>query len=234
MLLEQAIYTSMESSRGRGYHLVSRSAGIDNDWATQLNRWCPSHASLLKSDNNASSLNFHQLNRDHFVLSRTTHGGPEFSQRGGLQVVTLILILRRDQLIGYSNNPFAVARTARSLGHLRWDNRYPALLPKIELPDTASSEQIIPPKLYRFPMLDQLESLLLSEEQVAIVTENQGLGAIEAILTQLQPSKRCSLSFTSGLKPSRHRPFRIHVIPYVDMQTRLKLSSLHIHCLPAG
>ncbi len=115
MRVEQAIYTSAVTNRGRGYHLVSRSAGITHGLETRLNLWCPSHASLLDPDDDASSLNFHPLDHDHFSLSRTVNGGPEFSQRGGLQVVTLILVFNREQLAGYVNNSLALARTARAM-----------------------------------------------------------------------------------------------------------------------
>ena len=231
MLVEQAIYTSAQTNRGRGYHLVSRSAGITGGLETLLNRWCPSHASLLSPDDDASSLNFHPLDEDHFSLSRTVHGGPEFSQRGGLQVVTLILVIHRKQLTGYVNNPLALARTARALGHIRWNNTFPTRLPSIELPEEASSESIVPTNGRPFQLLDTTISLLQGDKEVALIADHDGLSSIESILEQLPMPERCQLSFTSGLKPSQQRPFRLHVLSQDDRDTQQKLSSRNFHCV---
>ncbi len=231
MLVEQAIYTSAVTSRGRGYHLVSRSAGITRSLETQLNLWCPSHASLLDPDDDASSLNFHPLDNDLFSLSRTVNGAPEFSQRGGLQVVTMILVVNRKQLAGYGNNSLVLARTARALGHLRWTNDFPTRLPSIELPDEASSESIVPTPSQPFPALQTTINLLRREQEVALVVENDGLSSIESILDQLPMSERCPISFTSGLKPSKQRPFRLQVVRDTDQMTQRKLSSQNVHCV---
>ena len=231
MLVEQTIFTSAETSRGRGYHLVSRSAGITRGLETLLNVWCPSHTSLRDREDDASSLNFHPLDQHFFSLSRTVNGGPEFSQRGGLQVVTMILVVHREQLAGYGYNSLALARTTRALGHLRWTNTFPTRLPALELPDEASSESIVPPNRQPFPALDKTINLLRRDEEVALLVEDDGLSSIESILEQLPQSERCRLSFTSGLKPSNQRPFRLHVLRDTDSKTQKKLSSQNVHCV---
>ena len=231
MLVEQAIYTSAQTSRGRGYHLVSRSAGITGDMESQLNRWCPSHASLLDPSDDASSLNFHPLEGDYFSLSRTVYGEREYSQRGGLQVVTLILVLQRRHLAGYGNNPLTLARVARALGHVRWRNEFPPRLPEVDLPDEASSEFIAPTPSRAFPLLEETVNLLRRDQDVALLTESDGLAFIAAILERLAEPERCQLSFTSGLKPSQQRPFRLHVIRHADRETQQKLRCQNIHCV---
>ena len=72
-----------------GYHLVARSAGISEDLACRLSAWGPTHGSLLDESRDASSLSFFTPDDRWSVLARTVYGGPEYSQRGGRQIVTL-------------------------------------------------------------------------------------------------------------------------------------------------
>lgn len=59
--VEQAVFTSAETTRTAGYQLVARSPGILEDDGHALSAWGPSHESLLKSERQASSINFFLL-----------------------------------------------------------------------------------------------------------------------------------------------------------------------------
>ena len=135
MWLEQAVFTSTKSRQGEGYHVVAKSPGVSSGITTALNRRCPSHGALQGNASDFESLNFHRLTPNTLAVSRTVYGGKEYSNRGGLQVVTIVLVVKDFQLEGYVNDPFCLARMARSLGHLRWQPQFPSTLPSIELPD---------------------------------------------------------------------------------------------------
>src|SRR5262245_30872225 len=134
MRVEQAIFTSARTSKLKGYHLVARSPGIQDDSTRALIRWGPSHASLTSSDLEASSFNFHPAGTRGVAISRPVYGGAEYSARGSLQLVTRTLILRPEQLQGYDNDPLAVARVAMALGYLMFEPDAPEHLPALDLP----------------------------------------------------------------------------------------------------
>ena len=135
MQVEQAIFTSLRSRKSQGYHLVAQSSGLDDQLARRLCTWGPSHASLMNDHPDAESLNFHPLTDDWFAVSRTVYGGPEYSGRGGLQVFTQFLLLRREQLARYENHPLLVVQTAQLLGNLRLVSNILHHLPPVELPE---------------------------------------------------------------------------------------------------
>jgi hypothetical protein len=58
MKAERAIFTSGQSRDVRGYHLVARSPGIDDELAQRLSVSAPSHDSLEGTDLSASSWNY--------------------------------------------------------------------------------------------------------------------------------------------------------------------------------
>ena len=93
MWAEQAVFTSLVRRGRGGYHLVSRSRGVDETDAQALARWAPSHGALIVDGNNRTSVNFHPLPSGRFALSRTCAGPPEYSGRGGHQLYTHFLIV---------------------------------------------------------------------------------------------------------------------------------------------
>ena len=119
MLVEQAVFTSASTRKMRGYQIVATSPGLRPELSQQLARWCPTHAALLDTRPAAISLNGFPLGAAHYAVSRSVYGGPEYSERGSLQIVTLVLVLTMDQFASYNFNPIAFARTSLALGYLR-------------------------------------------------------------------------------------------------------------------
>ena len=232
MLVEQAVFTSLRSRRSQGYHLVASSPGADALLARQLCTWGPSHASLLDDQPNADSLNFHPLSDDWYALSRTVYGGPEYSGRGGMQVFTHFLLLRREQLLGYDNNLSVLARTARLLGSLRLMTEVPTQLPSVELP--ARPIKGCGSQLERQVHLrdDVIRSLRL-QHRVAVLGLPDPLPALAQIIRDLSGEDRLKLSFTTGLKPSVHRDFRLHFVDSVDANLHAVLSQQGIDLVTA-
>lgn len=108
--VEQAVFTSSNRDRMKGYQSVAKSAGIDRRLSQEIGRWAPTRNSSENPD--AWTLNCYPLANDFFAITRTTLGGPEYSGRGGTQVDTVILALRNEQLEPYRFNAVTLCRTA--------------------------------------------------------------------------------------------------------------------------
>lgn len=222
MFLEQAIFTSCKTRRGQGYHVVAKSPGLTGEMVKSLNRWCPSHSSLLTPSLDESSLNFHPLTSSFFALSRTVYGGKEYSRRGGLEVATMVVVAARENFAGYDNHPLRLARVARALGHLRWQPSFAERLSPIELPDSEYSESIFcsdcSPGNH-----DSIINELIAGKSIALVAESDGIAWLEAAISGLPRERRLELHFATGLKWSKQRPFRLQLMKYIDQPTRLRM-----------
>src|SRR5687767_10621746 len=99
MRLEQAIFTSVKSSRLDGYQLAAASPGITPDVSKELTIWGPAHDSLWDTRRDARSVNFFPLASGDYCLSSTTIAGEEYSGRGGGRVYSQMFLLPRQQLL---------------------------------------------------------------------------------------------------------------------------------------
>ena len=230
MWLEQAVYTSAKTRIGEGYHVVAKSTGVSSDMTKALNQLCPSHGALQSTHAQFESLNFHALTGDNLAVSRTVHGGKEFSSRGGLQVVTLTVILKRHQLAGFDNNPFRLARVARSMGQLRWLQQFPSQLPRVEVPDFDVAGQLAPLQ----PMMSQALAIYEAWRQgktVLVVTPHEASEIVESLLLHLPIEERIACHFTTGLKWSKARPFRLYITQSLDVETRLLMKNARVNII---
>lgn len=238
MQLQQAVFTSMQSGAMQGYHLAARSRGIDEQLAQQMTRWGPSHAALLNPDIQAWSLNFHPIREGWYVLSRTFYGEPEYSDRGGFRIVTCMLLLDTDDLLAYENHALALARTAMALGHLRFPLRFEEHLPLVDLPDGTLLTTNLPgqPELgiERRRAVERVQDIVNEGGRVALIGTVDPLRMLAAILDGMPRAARPFLSFTTGLKPSMNRSFRLHFLPKTDPSMERQLGTQDITCVPAG
>lgn len=251
MQIEQAIFTSADSGPMRGYQLVARSPGVDRRLAQELCRWAPSHASLWGDGAMSWSLNYFPAGEDWVAITRTLYGGPEYSRRGGMQVVTTMLAMRLEQLSGYHFNPLAVARTALALGHL-WLQPHPeerlstvTLPPRSAVPCGNEADETVlkaiddePPTSDRAaratpPLLGQVLDLIRDGQRVAVAGIRDPIAAFGELIALIPPAERPEVSFTTGLKPSIRRAFRLHFLPTADPTLRRSLTSQGIHCVAA-
>ncbi|MCA9169935.1 MAG: hypothetical protein KDB23_19805 [Planctomycetales bacterium] len=224
MLVEQAVFTSARSRKSQGYHLVAASQGLDENVLRALIKWGPSHASLTSSAANAESFNYHALTDNWQAVSRTVYGGPEYSRRGGLQVFTHYLLLRTEQWAGYDNNPMALARTAQLLGHLRLHIVTHDVLPQVELPDTAISVGTRAVSLLSIPLQEILQILRL-QDRLALIGCPDPAAAVGLLIREFPYNERLRLTFTTGLKLSIDREFRLLFASQADTQLNVQLKS---------
>lgn len=237
MQVEQAVFTSARTARMAGYHLVGRSAGIAEDLAHCLSLWGPTHGSLLDSRKDASGLSFFPVDRRWLALARTVYGGPEYSARGGRQIVTTFVVMDRQQFRAYGNNPLAVFCTAFVLGHLRWLGSIPEKLPPLTIPDEPLQSAAVRPasdEHVEDRLAQEVTWRLGQGANVALIGTIHPLPVLAAIFQGTDVERRSEISFTSGLRPSVQRSCRILFLPASDSGMRRQLESLGITCLSAS
>jgi hypothetical protein len=233
MRVEQAVFTSASTRRHRGYHLVGRSAGINDRVAQDLIRWCPTHASLADTRVNAQSINCFPVSDGRISISRTVYGGPEYSARGALQVVTLMLVVRGEQLCDYDYNPLHVYRTASVLGWLRLVSHIPADPAAADLPDRRLSACDVPqPDTQKNKdIVARSIQLLRDGHRVGYVNVLDPTIVLDALLRNVTPAERLNLSFATGLKPSHHRPFCLQFFDAATADLKATWTEQGIRCI---
>lgn len=213
MLIEQAIFTSAETSRREGYQLVAHSPGIDEADLRELSTWGPSHDSLLATGDDAVSVNFFPLPSGCFCVSKTTPGGQEYSARGGPKVYTQCLVVDAEGLLRFANNPFALLNAAFAQGSVRVHDRIPDELEPFRLVGRAAAvDQAALAQLRGEPGVTWLAALLeaaIASPALAIVGGAHALRLVAGLFNALPIECRTHFSFSTGLKYSPRRPFRV-------------------------
>lgn len=225
--IEQAIFTSAETQRAGGYQVIAVSDGLEDSELREIAAWGPSHGSLLSEGPEAASLNFHRLHSGRYCASRTVHAGPEYSARGGLRVYTHCLIVPPGVLARFANNPFALLRAALANGTLRVHEEIPRRLSACTLSGRAAAvDTALLARLCSSPGAPWLATLLQAALD-SVTLAVRGGPAPEAlfagILNCLPPPCRTEFSFSTGLKFSWRRPFRMVALgPDPQEQQRLR------------
>lgn len=224
MQVEQITYGSMNRSRMKGYQIIGKSPGVDATVSSEFCKWAPSHNSLeVGSDQvaqDAWGLSFFALSDYFYAIARSVHGGPEYSGRGGLAVVTNALIITRKQLATYEFHGVDLARTAITLGNLILQLDRDGTLPTVTLThrpismqqpvsDFADSTPAVLPGHAVNWIARETVSLLRDNRKVMVVGRCDPLPILTLLLDQLTPKERAETSFACGLKPSSRRDFRV-------------------------
>lgn len=235
MQLEQAVFASSDRGCVKGYQLVSKSAGIGTDVALELTRWAPTQ---LPSDApDRGTISAWRLLNGTFAIARTVHGGPEYSNRGGIQVVTMFLLVPVDQMELYDFNPIAVARTAIAFGHLRLPFHMRAEnLPTVMLPNqpvfrSITDRQTEPVSERRKTLIGELAELTRISQPFAVTGLSDPIDCVELLVATMSVHQRMKFSFTTGLSPSIRRPLQAHFYRYPDAVRLQTLQSQDIRCL---
>ncbi len=212
MLIEQAIFTSADTSRAKGYQLVATSPGVADVDARHLSGWGPSHDSLAEFCVPPVSVNFHVLPSGACCVSKTQTAGPEYSGRG-TRVYTSCLIAPPELSARFANNPFALLRAAAAKGLPKIHNAPPAHLAPFQLPGRAAAvdEGLIARLAEQLGArrLAWLMQSVLEGPPVFMAGAPKPDGAIAGVLHCLPPRARTEISFSTGLRFSSRRSFRL-------------------------
>ncbi|UUO05678.1 hypothetical protein M4951_20165 [Blastopirellula sp. J2-11] len=210
--IQQAIFTSAQTSRLDGYQLVAASRGVSVEDSRELATWCPAHDAMLRDDFAAYSVNFHPIGAGRYCVSRTINGQTEYSGRGGRQVYTHCLLIDAPQFALFANNPFHLLTAATVDANICWQSSLPSELSEIKLLPASKGIDLA---LFKQSQKDRTPYLLTAWFQEALDKPRlalTGYGGDESLFAQffnLTPiSLRPQFSFSTGLRYSQRRPFR--------------------------
>lgn len=238
MEIEQAIFTSLANRHGAGYQLAAASPGVREVDARRLAVWGPSHDSLWDGRSGAASINFHPLPSGVFCISRTTATGTEFSGRGGANVYTHCLIVTAEVLARFGNNPFALLTAASAKGFVEARQAVPERLTASRLPGRSTGfESELLRRIAAEPGASQFASFLtaaLKQPRLALFAGVKSELLIRGLFCCLPPACRIAFSFSTGLRYSPRRPFRLVGLPEEKSTPGCRIPDrhgLHAWCL---
>ena len=224
MHVEQAVYTSVRARRLSGYQLAATSPGVTAEEARELARWGPAHDSL-NNDEAPECVNFHRLASGNFCISRTVAAGTEPSGRGQRIYTQSLLVSPRD-FSAFDNHPLRLLDVAGVCGALQvWDD-VPEQLDALHLfaadfeCDLRRLENLV--EQVTADGLAQLLDHAMSLDRLGILSPAPAIDVLYGLLSLMPSSYRSDLSFTSGLRYSARRPFRIIFLPK-DVHSRRRL-----------
>lgn len=211
MQVDHAVFTSVKGNRLDGYQIARATAGVTGAETRELAQWGPAHDSLLSPS--VASVNFHTLSSGRLCVSRTFAAEAEYSGRGGARIETQFFLVCGEDFARFSNNPFRVLEAATAIGcATHQDPPRP-----LQLMGRASPlDRTLLAELLRDPgpsALCQLLDAVLRYPTVGVAWRGP-LGRLFAGLVNLLPvGCRADLSFSSGLRYSARRVFRLLALP---------------------
>ena len=215
--VEQAIFTSAKTDRSAGYQVVATSPGVSAADRRELTVFGPSHDSLIESGPEAVSLNFYPLPSGAFCISRTMAAGWEYSGRGGHRVYTHCLVVPAEVLRRFANNPFAVLWAASATGAMEVLPEISPCLGQLDLRGrTPTVDQSLLTRLVQrvgAAKLAQLVQSALASPCLAVDGPVPAEELIAGLINCLPMECRTAMSFSTGLKYSSRRRFRIVALP---------------------
>jgi len=217
VLIEQAIFTSAQTSHRDGYQLVSTSSGVHQEDAQELSSWGPSHDSLLSTNTCIGSVNFHRLQSGNFSISKTLPAGFEYSGRGGHEIYTHFLIVSPELLERFANDPFRLLEAASASGKLNVLQEIPEQLDPFSLPgrvspvDNSMLQELI--NDFGAVTLAYLIQQALYNKTFGVCGVKRTDNLFAGMLNLLPPACRRDYSFTTGLKFSPRRDYRWLKLP---------------------
>jgi hypothetical protein len=210
--VEQAIFASLETDHGAGYQVVARSDGVCQADARELAFWGPTHNSMLAFGPEAESFNFHPLPSGAHSVSHTVSTGWNRSS-GRQRVSTQCLIVPPEVLARFGNNPFALLHTASAAGAWQVDESpAPNLDPLWFADGTTPIDQTLLGQLAVDPGPENIAALVQAAREAALLAVSgtpSPVQLIAGLFSCLPPECRLEFSFSTGLKFSPRRPFRI-------------------------
>jgi hypothetical protein len=216
MHLDHAVFTSLRTSRLDGYQLADATAGVTSSEARELSQWGPAHDSLMESAMIAGSVNFHALSSGRHCISRTIAAEAEYSGRGGARIETQCYLASAEDYYRFSNNPFRVLEAATAIGGWQPHSTSAKPTPLRFAGRAAPVDRTLIAELIRDPGPAALCTLLdavLKHEAIGVVWKGSLARAFAGLVNLLPVSARPDLTFSTGLRYSARRPYRLIGLP---------------------
>jgi hypothetical protein len=232
VFIEQAIFTSVRSGRNEGYQIAAASPGFTMADKHELAQWGPAHDALYDLRPTAESLNCHRMASGCWCLSRTVYAGREYSGRGGYRVYTQCFFASESLLQRFSQHPFRVLEALIVSGRAEVLKPIPDQLTPVPVVgrarDVKSAEiervcQVLGPE-----KLASLVCAALKTEMVGVTTPVPAQRLFSVLLDLLPLGHRLQFSWTTGLRVSPRRPYRLAALPEDRDEQRQAMRLLHL------
>jgi len=212
-----------------GYQLVAVSEGISPEQCDELSGWGPAHDSLVAPGSRLGSVNFHRLDGGAYCLSQSVPAGAEYSGRSGPRVYTTLLLATPEQMLQFANQPFRILDAAVAAGQMRIVRRLPDTLPAVKLRGRASAAL----HCLLAPLCEDEErkraialASAICRGNVLVRDEGSLRLTLDRVLNILPVESRLEVTFSTGLKLSPQRQFRVQPAPADDMQSKSAAQNL--------
>src|SRR5436190_182001 len=217
VVLQQALFASVQAGENEGYQIAGHSAGIDAATRRELTAWGPSHDSLQPGVSDAGSINGHALADGRYCLSFTRAATDEYSGRGA-NVATWLLVAGGDAAELCGHHPLRLLEAAMAAGWTREDvTQEIALVGRsqpVHLEAVAEACGI-----FAASARAALTDLVQHSEPLGLLLDHDQRLLIDALFSLLPVDRRLGVSFTTGLLPSANRPFQLHLLsPQTEMK----------------
>jgi hypothetical protein len=209
--VEQAIFALQATDHSAGYRIVACSDGVCREDACELAVWGPTHDSMLAVNPEAESLNFHPLPSGAHCVSLTRWA--DGASGVGQSVSTRCLIVPPEVLARFGNNPFALIFAASASRAWQLGDLHDAVLEPLPIAGGATAvDQPLLEQLAVNPGPENMAALVQSaceSAYLAISAPPLSAKLIAGLFSCLPPECRLEFSFSTGLKFSPRRPFRL-------------------------
>lgn len=217
MLIQQAIFTSVRSGRNEGYQLAAASSGLTAADRHELTQWGPAHDAMYDGRSTAESINCHRLASGAFCLSRTVYAGREYSGRGGYRVYTQCFVVPESLLCRFSYHAFRVMEALVVSGRATVLKPLPDQLDPVLIVGRSSAVKTIEVERVCQALgpekLASLVSAALRTDALGVSSSVSAVHLFGTLLDLLPVPVRAQFSWTTGLRVSPRRPYRLAALP---------------------
>jgi hypothetical protein len=210
VVLQQALFASVQAGENEGYQIAGHSEGIDAATRRELTAWGPSHDSLQPGAKDAGSINGHALADGRYCLSFTRASSDEYSGRGA-NVATWLLVAGADASELCGHHPLRLLEAGIAAGWTREDVTQEIALVGRSQP--VHLEAVVEAcGVFSAQSLAAMTELVHRPEPLGVLLEHDQRLLVDALFSLLPQDQRLAVSFSTGLLPSANRPFRLHLL----------------------
>lgn len=219
---DQAIFTSVRTPTGEGYHIVAASRGLQVDEKQAITRNSPSHEGLCPpsatADGNESPVvgaTFNPLPSGRLCVALSCFAGAEHTGRGGQRVYTHNVVFAPDEFARCGFNAFNVLRSMVTAGLASPQLSPSPVLPELQLPVVDSpvpDETPTPHPSLHSALRRRILAGLFDDQRMIVNIADHWLQSTEVFLLGLPGPLRAKISFGAGLRFSASRAHHLDIL----------------------
>ncbi|MGD9126649.1 MAG: hypothetical protein PVH19_04650 [Planctomycetia bacterium] len=223
-LIEQAIYTLVRPSdptpgqkteKPNRYGVIAASPNVDLADIEAIADWSPRAEDMLDTSSAGVSFNFYPLPSGSYCISRSTMHGWEYGTGSPHFAYTQCLIVPRSKFVSFANDPFAVLRAAIAGGIFEIQHHTSQELEPLRLSgESPPVDATLLNRLRENPGIDWLTSMVqaaLDSQRLVLYPIDAARHLLAGLLQCVPVECRPEFSFSTGLRDTLNRPFRIIV-----------------------